>query len=707
MKKSLLAIVMLCAVIAGANAQDLISRIPASSSLVLRYSGDNFSKNVSVQKLDSYTFVKEKLLKMLNIDTLTSIQQTGINFEQDAYQYMTMEDSALNFVTLLRIKNITQFLQVLQPSYKKSKIDKIEKRNGFEFLPISESMYIGWNNDIAEIVVSTYKYRKSYWESKYPVSDTLISSDSVVIKDIELSADPLPDPPPPPPNVYKNQPPVKKKAPAKKAAGKKAPVKKSTAKSSGKAPVFTPPVIVDDADIVLPKKPLPPPAEGEDEVTTTPWKPSAEDSIEDMKRDLWDQQQDLIVKKKQQQVAEMIFARTFTGTVTSIQNAESYKRLVDPSAHVSAWFNYDNILAQYQNLMYAGMYSYMKSMRPKVSTDSMQGLRMGMNLFFDKDKIRIEQKSYTEDPYVQGLIKDVMTSRQSASLAGLVNTDNIGYVSASINTEATAKYYYTLMKQYMHNTPYMREYSDVVDVYIDFLEIAIDEKGLSDLSPGNYLFVLHNMKTKMVDYTDYSYDEEYNRKEVKRSKKELSPDFTFAMETKNEAFMQKIAKLPLKYAEKEHYNYKDMGGYYYLSFDSTKYPLNGLYFMVKDGKVIVTTNKDVISMVQNNTSFPVDADTRKSILASNYSAKINSKKLIEILGTQASTAASKKMAAYLKDNVGDVKVESTFKDNMIQGTSTMAITGAHTNSLEFILNAIEEFNKIYESDRKEKAKRLD
>ncbi len=92
---------------------------------------------------------------------------------------------------------------------------------------------------------------------------------------------------------------------------------------------------------------------------------------------------------------------------------------------------------------------------------------------------------------------------------------------------------------------------------------------------------------------------------------------------------------------------------------------------------------------------------------SNYSAQLNTKKLIEILGTQAGTSASKKMAGYLKENVGDVKVESNFKNGVIQGTGTMRITGKHTNSLEFIFDAIEEFNRIYESDRSEKAKRLD
>ena len=93
-----------------------------------------------------------------------------------------------------------------------------------------------------------------------------------------------------------------------------------------------------------------------------------------------------------------------------------------------------------------------------------------------------------------------------------------------------------------------KNYSDGVDLYIDLLEIMIDEKGIADLTPGNYLFVLHNMKTKMGDYTDYTYDEEYNKSEVKKTKKELSPDFTFAFETRNEKFMQKLAALPVKYA---------------------------------------------------------------------------------------------------------------------------------------------------------------
>ena len=82
----------------------------------------------------------------------------------------------------------------------------------------------------------------------------------------------------------------------------------------------------------------------------------------------------------------------------------------------------------------------------------------------------------------------------------------------------------------------MREYSEVVDIYIDLLEILLDEKGIADLLPGNYMFVMHDMKPRIVNYTDYEYDDEFNRKEVKKTKKELSPLFTFAFETHQEDF---------------------------------------------------------------------------------------------------------------------------------------------------------------------------
>ncbi len=119
---------------------------------------------------------------------------------------------------------------------------------------------------------------------------------------------------------------------------------------------------------------------------------------------------------------------------------------------------------------------------------------------------------------------------------------------------------------------------------MDLLEIMIDEKAIAELMPGNMMMVLHDMKTKTVTYTDYTYDDNFKSTEIKKTREELSPNFTFVMETKKEAFLKKLARLPLKYVKKKKIKYKDKGGYYELSFDPEKDPISSLYFMVKNGK---------------------------------------------------------------------------------------------------------------------------
>ena len=67
-------------------------------------------------------------------------------------------------------------------------------------------------------------------------------------------------------------------------------------------------------------------------------------------------------------------------------------------------------------------------------------------------------------------------SKQNNSLVNFVNPGNIGYFSMSVNTEAMINYYYATLKKYLSNSSYMSAYSDVVNVYIDLVQIMIDEK---------------------------------------------------------------------------------------------------------------------------------------------------------------------------------------------------------------------------------------
>ncbi|HMI79276.1 MAG TPA: DUF4836 family protein, partial [Ferruginibacter sp.] len=620
---------------------------------------------VPLQKLDHYGFIKDDFFKTLRIDTLTSLQNIGIDFGQDFYQYISMQDTCMSFVTLLNLKNEAQFLKLIKANYGSSK--KIIKKKGYSFLPISETSYVGWNKTKAIIVNTSYQNRKSYY-SYYPDIETTTTSDTNFVF----------------------------------------------------APVDTT-VVVEDMVITTPKIDTTEliPEERIEEIMDTSvilYGDNVEeykvdslqrvtDSLNNLKWELWEQQQDMIAKKQQQAAAEKIISNTLTGSILSIKNEPGYQKIVDPAAHISVWMNTENIFSLYSNYFNKGGYSPWGA--PSFyNTDTAGDFKSSVNMYFEKEKLRMEQKSFSTDPKMNTLMLNVMNSNQNTELVKYVNPGNIGYFSMSINTEAMASYYYSLMRKYMSSSFYMKDYADVIDIYIDLLEIIIDEKSIADLMPGNYMFVMHDMKPQIVDYTGYEYDEEYNRKEVKKTKKEISPDFTFAMETKKEGFMEKLAHLPVKYADKAGFNYKQKDGYYELAFDTGQFPIKSLYFMVKNGKAIVTTSKEVINMTINNTAYATDAETKNSILNNNYSLSINTKRLLEKLETQISTDVNKKISEYLLTNMGDLKMESKVKDGMMQGTTTLNIKGSHNNSLEFFFNMMDAINTIIEQDKQEQEKKL-
>jgi hypothetical protein len=651
MKKYIVSIILCCIAFNVSFAQDVLNIVPSNATVVIKYAGDNFSKTLPVEKLDRYGFIKNDLFKTLHFDKRTTLKNIGIDFGKDFYQYISMDDTCFNFVSLLNIKNEAQFIKFIKTNF--GATQTITVKNGYSFMPISETSYLGWNKNKAVVVNSSYQNRESYY-SYYsePVTDTtvVIATDSIVVEKKEEI-------------------------------------------------VIVPPPAPDTVIEVIPEEKTEEIRQREDSIQ------HVRDSIYNMKWELWSQQQDMIAKKQQQFAADKIIANSFAGNITSIKNDVGYQKIVDPVAHVSAWLKTESIFSQYSNYFNKGAYGLLGNAVFQ-NTDTTADFNTAVNMYFDKDKLRMESKSFSADAKMNNLMLNVMNSTQNTNLVKYVNPGNIGYFSASINTEAMANYYYPLMKKYMTNLYGMNGYADVVDMYIDLLQIIIDEKGIAELLPGNYMFVMHDMKPQIVDYTDYEYDSEYNRKEVKKTRMELSPEFTFAMETRKEDFMQKLANLPVKYAKKEGYNYSEKGGYYELVFDTGKYPIKSLYFIVKDGKAIVTTSKEVINMTLNNTGFATDTETRNSILNHNYSLNINTKRLIEKLETQLSSDVNKKITDYLSKNMGDLKMESNVKDGMVQGTTILNIKGNHNNSLEFFFDMMDTINNIIEQDKQEKEKKL-
>jgi hypothetical protein len=87
------------------------------------------------------------------------------------------------------------------------------------------------------------------------------------------------------------------------------------------------------------------------------------------------------------------------------------------------------------------------------------------------------------------------------------------------------------------------EYQKEMELVMETMKIVLDEKAITKIAPGNGIFVLNELKSKTVEYTDYEYDDDYNEKEVKKTKEIAVPNFTFAFATENEGYWNRIFDL--------------------------------------------------------------------------------------------------------------------------------------------------------------------
>jgi hypothetical protein len=236
MKRIFFSATLLLTIGLATKAQNFLTKVPNNSSVVIKYAAENFAKNLPLKKIDSYNFIKDNFFKLLNIDTLTSLQNLCINFEQDTYQYVNMQDTCLNFVTLLHLNNAEQFLQLIKGAYKAGSATKTEKKNGFDIIAIANDTYVGWNQTQAIIVHSSYQNKKNYYDYLYSTDATAADSTAVAIADAMVATDtaisftppkivkdkkPLPKK-----GTVKKTPPTKGKTATKKPVVKKKPIRK-------------------------------------------------------------------------------------------------------------------------------------------------------------------------------------------------------------------------------------------------------------------------------------------------------------------------------------------------------------------------------------------------------------------------------------------------------------------------------------------------
>ncbi|WP_077438284.1 DUF4836 family protein [Sphingobacterium sp. CZ-UAM] len=236
-------------------------------------------------------------------------------------------------------------------------------------------------------------------------------------------------------------------------------------------------------------------------------------------------------------------------------------------------------------------------------------LRLKGSMGLDKDLVEMSKRLYARKP--NGKFRKYLTDK------------TLGFFNVNINSEAylrdmpayTAKYYGGLLGPQQ----------DLVEWGLMALEVALDEKAIAQVMPGDHLFVVNGLRKFRKEYIDYSYDDDYNATEVKKTKDETLPVFIWMFTSKDQRLFRKGLDLAVA---------KTLGKvkddiYAFSSKKGMDFPM---YVLLKEDLVMVSNDSLALHDIRQNKSMaPANKDFIKLMKQNKMSAAIDLQKLPAML----------------------------------------------------------------------------
>lgn len=290
----------------------------------------------------------------------------------------------------------------------------------------------------------------------------------------------------------------------------------------------------------------------------------------------------------------------------SILNKPAYQRSIDKNALASFWMS--DMQSIYSSFL---PYTLMKYGSLTQGYGSLIA-----QLYMDNNQIKITGELGMDDTKA-AVYKAITRQKLNRKFLNYINSDSlIGFMSYAINTEA-----------YLNNLPKLFKgfygvYDEEMEMAMDFLSLALDEKALSHVVKGDAVFILSGLREREVPFKSYAYNEEtFTYTDSMIVKKETMPDFLCMFSTDNTQFIERC----LVYGMKKELVYLHDGIYSINKFLKSTFEM---HMVVKDGIVFIGTSKDEISSIKNGTFKPVvDKQQKELLLRNNMSLFFNPRQL--------------------------------------------------------------------------------
>ena len=362
----------------------------------------------------------------------------------------------------------------------------------------------------------------------------------------------------------------------------------------------------------------------------------------------------------------------------SIIANKSYLANKDRNAVASAWIN------NYGELI-SGAMSGMYGMAGMRSLNSLTGLKSSLygfksvvaNLYFEEDGMRMSTELEVSEDW-RKIFKKIYKSKMNSNFFNYFNQNEaLAYMSFSMDMEAVLEEYPTMMANiYGGMLPESREEIQVASELVSML--------LGELVTGDMLFVLNDFGEKEVTYTSYEYDEDYKRKEVTKTKKDVLPDFTLMIGSEKGKFLTKAALLGVKHKLAE-----NKAGYFKVVAPKSEIPFD-MYTAVKNNILFFTTSEDKILKIVKG-SYINNLGKHQKLIKNNISTfYLNGQQLFSKVPVSELTRKEKDYLQFAQQNFTDASFKSSkMKGNKIRSEMKINTTTSKGNSLKLMLDFME------------------
>lgn len=369
----------------------------------------------------------------------------------------------------------------------------------------------------------------------------------------------------------------------------------------------------------------------------------------------------------------------YTTPATSVLSNSSYLKNYDAAAVASIWVDkpmdfYTSMVPGY--LLYkTNPLDVAFKMKEESGYES-----FAASLLLDDRRLTMHTQMELS-PAMAAMQEKILNRKLNKRFFKYIDTDSmLGYMSWALDTKAYLEQMPQLLER-TYGSMGIGVGQEEASLAAEFISLLIDEEAIANMIKGDAMVIFDGVYQQQVNYTDYSYDENFKATAVEKTKTETLPRFLMMMSSEENNLVRKLVKYGIK---KE--VVKLSGAFY--EIEIPKSPMR-LFFMNKDDIFFLTNSISNIEQISAGTfKASISKKEKKALSSHPFSMYIHPKNISGKIA-QTDLGATESLADMINtfNKMGEVRMQAnTLKNNIYSADLWMDVPAGNTNAVTYFFS---------------------